>query len=77
MNCSNSENVLVFNWLSVYVRHPDNEMIDCFLVLCAFRALRQAVWDSWLGLSGLSGLAALAVAVESSRGPKNVDLFKK
>ena len=61
----------------VYFRHSDNEIIDLSLVLCVFRAFRQGVWDSYLGLSGLSGLAGLAVAVGNSRRPKSIEFPKK
>ena len=69
--------LFVFPWIYVYFRHSDNEIIDLSVVLCGFRALRQAVWGSWLGLSGLSGLAGWAVAVGSSRGPKNIEFPRK
>ena len=64
--------------LVLYVfRHSYNEIIDLSLVLCVFRALRQAVWGSWLALSGLSGLAGWAVAVGSSRGPNSIEFPRK
>ncbi len=49
--------MLILHWFYVY------EIIVFSLVLYVFRAFRQAVWGSWLGLSGLSGLAGGVVAV--------------